>query len=194
MYSRCLWILLVSAACQDKQTALAPPAPTSIEVQDADDRVVAELKPIRPCRGSVPPGDELIVGGPPILATEGSAQWMGSAGSNGTTYERDGERIARLFPTNDPNNAAVIDMHGIAMVRISVEGDRATVKNGAGMPVRFIKRGDAGSAGPTLIVDTPALTVIGTDDLVLAGLLSAPELVPQVRILAACERVLAKGS
>jgi hypothetical protein len=192
---RCLWTLLVVAACQDKQPPAPPPAPASIEVTDSEGRAVAELKPIRPCRGAVPPADELIVGGPPILASEGSAQWMGSTGENGTTYEKDGERIARLFPVTDPNNAAVLDMHGVAMVRISVEGDMATVKNGAGMPIRFLTKGAAGSAGrPTILVDKPALTITGTDDFVLAGLISAPELGPQVRILAACERVLVKGS
>ncbi|HTL34238.1 MAG TPA: hypothetical protein VL326_14005 [Kofleriaceae bacterium] len=197
MYSRCPWILLaagVFAGCQGKQPAPPPPAPTVIEVKDADGHVVAELRPIRPCRGTVPPAGELIVGGPPILATEGSAQWTGATGSNGTTYEKDGERLARLYPINDPINAAVLDMHGVAQMRIAIEGDVAIVRNGAGMPVRNLKKVAAGSAGPEITSDSPALTISGTDDLVLAGLLSAPELVPQIRILAACERVLAKGS
>lgn len=200
VYSRCPWILLAagviaSAACQGKQAAAPPPAPASIEVKDADGHVVAELKPIRPCRGTVPPAGELIVGGPPILATEGSAQWMGAAGANGTTYEKDGERLARLYPVSDPKSAAVLDMHGVAQVRIAIEGDVAVVRNGAGMPIRNLRKAAAaGSAGPEITSDVPPMTVTGTDDLVLAGLLSAPELVPQIRILAACERVLAKGS
>jgi hypothetical protein len=184
----------VFAACQGKPTAAPPPQATVIEVKDASGNVVAELRPIRPCRGTVPPVGELIVGGPPILATEGSGQWMGTAGSNGTTYEKDGERLARLFPVSDPKTAAVLDMHGVAQVRIAIEGDAAVVRNGAGMPIRNLRREAAGSAGPTITSDSPPLTISGTDDLVLAGLLSAPELVPQVRVLAACERLLAKGS
>jgi hypothetical protein len=191
---RPLCTLLLLAACQSKQPPAAPPAPVSIEVKDAEGRVVAELKPIRPCRGSIAPFGELIVGGPPIQATEGSAQWIGNTAPNGTTYEKNGERLARLYPINDPKSAAVLDMHGVAQVRIQVDGDKATVQNGAGMPMRNLSKGEAGSAGPSVVVDQPSLTVTGTDDLVLAGLLSAPELVPQVRILAACERVLAKGS
>ncbi|HUS31358.1 MAG TPA: hypothetical protein VMZ53_22760 [Kofleriaceae bacterium] len=194
MCSRLLCTLLVLAACQDKQPPAAPPAPASVDVTDADGHLVAELKLIRPCRGSVPPFNELIVGGPPILASEGSAQWLGTTAANGTTYEKDGERLARLYPINDPKTAAVLDMHGVAQVRILVEGDKGVVQNGAGMPIRNLSKGAAGSAGPSVVIDAPPLTVTGTDDLVLAALISAPELVPQVRILAACERVLAKGS
>lgn len=183
---------LLLAACQQKQPD-PPPAPIVVQVTDAAGKVVAELRPGHPCRAKVE-GNELIVGGPPIQATEGSAQWVGSAGSNGTTYAKDGERLARLFPISSPTEAAVIDTRGVAQIRIQVDGDKARVVNGASADIRSISRGTAGSAGPTLVIDKPALTVTGTDDLVLAGLLASPELVPQVRMLAACERVLAKGS
>ena len=59
---------------------------------------------------------------------------------------------------------------------------------------RVLAKSAAGSAGATITIDSPALTVTGTDDLVLAAILASPEVVPQVRMLAACERVLAKGS
>ena len=54
------------------------------------------------------------------------------------------------------------------------------------MPVRRLTL-----AGDKITADDPAMTITGTSDLVLAALLSAPELLPEVRALAACQRVLA---
>jgi hypothetical protein len=184
----CISIAFV-AACNggEKQAAPAPVA-TPIEVRDAQG-VIAELVPIRPCRAKV--GDqEMIVGGPPILSQLGETRWMGMTGSNGTTYEKDGQRIARLFPLTDPAQAAVIDTQGVALMRVKVTGDKAVVTDAATVPVRNLVKQEK-----SISVDAPiALTVTGTDDLVLAALLTAPELVPEVRMLAACERVLVKGS
>jgi len=115
---------------------------------------------------------------------------MGTDGSNGTTFEQDGVRLARLYPLADPTQAGVIDMQGVPLMRVNVTGDKAIVRNAASMPVRNLVK-----QGKTISVDAPiALTVTGTDDLVLAALLTAPELTPEVRMLAACERVLVKGS
>lgn len=188
MPRRRLCISIVAlAACNGGSKQAEPAAPTPVEVRDAQG-VIAELQPIRPCRAKVY-GQEMIVGGPPILSQLGSAKWMGTDGSNGTTFDKDGERIARLYPASDPNKAAVIDTHGVALMRVSVEGDKAIVSDAASIPVRNLVRQEK-----SISVDAPiALTVTGTDDLVLAALLTAPELVPEVRMLAACERVLVKG-
>jgi hypothetical protein len=185
-------IVLALAACQGRQSA-PPPAPVVVRVMDETGHVVAELRPGHPCRASAGLG-ELIVGGPPIVASEGSAEWKGTSAPNGTTYEKNGERLARLYPIDDPKSAAVLDMHGVALVRIAVDGGKAIVSNASGVPVRNLMQGAAGSAGPTIVIDSPPSTVTGTDDLILASLLAAPELVPEVRMLAACDRVLAKGS
>ena len=178
-------LLLAVLGCQGKKAA-PPPEPVGIQVRDASGVLVAELKPIRPCRGSVGPVD-LIVGGPPLVATYGGTQWAGSAAENGTVLMRDGEAVARIFPIGDPRSAAVLDMHGVALARITVTGQTASVINAATVPVRKLS-----VAGTEIKTDQPAFTITGTQDLVLAGLLSAPELSPEVRILAACERVLAK--
>lgn len=159
-----------------------------IQAKDADGRVVAELRPLRPCRATFS-GNEMIVGGPPILSQVGTTQWVGATTANGTTYAKDGERIARVFPVGDPSGAAVLDMNGIALARITAAGDKATVADGSSAPIRNLTK-----LGGTISIDEPPMTVTGTDDLVLAGLLTAPELVPEVRMLAACERVLVKGS
>jgi len=183
---RCL-LLLALLACQGKKEA-PPPGPVAIQVRDNHGAVVAELKPIRPCRGSIGLVD-LIVGGPPLVANVGGTEWKGSAAENGVTLSRDGQPVARVFPVGDPNATAILDMHGVALARITLAEKIAVVRNAATMPVRSLK-----SDGVTITADEPPLTITGTQDLVLAALLSAPELTPEVRILAACERVLAKDT
>ena len=181
-------LLLTLAACQGSKEAPPPPAPVTIQVRDASGVLVAELRPLRPCRGTVGP-IELIVGGPPLVSNVGGTQWAGSAEQNGTTLSRDGQAVARVFPVGDPMNASVLDPRGVALARIAVTGKTATVSNAASVPVRNLR-----VDGDAIKTDDPALTITGTQDLVLAGLLSAPELSPEVRVLAACERVLVKDS
>ena len=185
MLSRSLCMLAL-LGCQSKREA-PPPAPeTAIQVRDASGVLVAEVRPLRPCRGTVGPV-ELIVGGPPLLATYGSTQWTGSAGTNGTMLLRDGQPVARVYPAGDAKTAAVLDPHGVALARVVATGKSAIISNAASVPVRNLQL-----AGDTITADAPKLTISGTQDLVLAALLSAPELAPEVRILAACERVLVK--
>ena len=180
--------IVALAACNGGGKQAEPAAATPIEVRD-DQGVVAELLPIRPCRAKIG-NQEMIVGGPPILSQLGETRWMGATGSNGTTYHKDGERIARLYPPADPSEASVLDTRGVALMRVMVTGETAKVTDAASIPVRNVKR-----EVNALSVDAPVpLTVTGTDDLVLAALLTAPELTPEVRMLAACERVLVKGS
>jgi len=184
--ARSLLCLAGLAACQDKKEAPPPPEPV-VQVRDTSGVLVAELRALRPCRGAVGPV-ELIVGGPPLVATYGSTKWTGAAAANGTTLSRDGEPVARVFPVGEPNGTAVLDMRGVALARIAVTGKTAVVTNAATVPVRNLHVAD----GDTIKSDQPALTITGTQDLVLAGLLSAQELSPEVRVLAACERVLVK--
>jgi hypothetical protein len=171
-----------------EQAQVTPPPPPVVEVKDAQGGVIASIRAGRPCRATIGP-IELIVGGPPLVAQLGSTRWSGSAGPNGTTLVRDDERVARVFPVGDPAQAAVLDMQGIALARIAVEGDTARVSEASGRPVRDLAR----KAGE-ITVSEPALSITGTDDLVLAALLTAPELTPEVRMLAACERLLVKDS
>lgn len=180
-------LLLALLGCQGKKAA-PPPEPVSVQVRDASGVLVAELRPLRPCRGSIGPVD-LIVGGPPLVANLGGTEWRGSAADNGTTLYREGQAQVRVFPIGDATNVSVMDTHGVALARVRVEGARAIVTNAASVPVRNLR-----SEGDTIKSDTPALTITGTNDLVLSALLSALELTPEVRILAACERVLVKDS
>ena len=130
-----------------------------------------------------------------LVATYGSVKWAGESMPNGTVLTRDGERIARVYPVGDPKGGAVIDMKGVPSMRVAVTGDVATVSDSASVPVRTLNR-----VAETIVSDELNVTVSGTKDLVLAAFLTAPELVPEIRMLAACERVLtaktpdAKGS
>ena len=190
MYRSCLLALAALAGCQDKSSEAPKPVPKTpvadVQVLDGKGALVADLKQTRPCRATIGP-QELIVGGPPLVSTFGSTTWSGVSDVNGTTLTRNDERIARVFPVGDPASGAVFDLHGIAQTRVTVTGQIATVENGASATVRRLTL-----AGGKITSDNPALTITGTEDLILAALLSAPELLPEVRMLAACERVLLK--
>jgi hypothetical protein len=188
VFRRSAYVLVLLAGCKDSPSKIAPPPQTAtVVVKDAGGATLAELRPGRPCRATIGP-QELIIGGPPLVATLGSTKWTGAHEPNGTMLSRDDERIARVFPVGDAVTGSVFDLHGIAQVRVAVTGQTATVENKASIPIRKLTR-----AGDSISSSDPALTITGTDDLILAALLSAPELLPEVRMLAACERVLVKG-
>ena len=156
-----------------------------------DDKGVslAEMHSGHPCRATIGPA-ELIVGGPPLVAQLGNDRWTGDTGDNGTTLSRGVEKIARVFPVGDATQVAVLDNDGIAVLRVKVSGGDATVTNAGGKALRYLHS----KVGGEIVSDPAAFTAKGTNDLVLVALLSAPELQPEVRMLAACERVLVKGS
>ena len=154
-----------------------------IEVHDGTS-VIASVRVGKPCRATIGP-TEMIIGGPPLVSQLGDTRWSGSDGSNGTAIARDGVRVARVFPVTDAASGAVFDPVGAALMRVHADGDKAVVSDTANQVLRTLAR-----AGSKITVDHPALTITGTNDLVLASMLSAPELDPEVRMLAACERVL----
>jgi hypothetical protein len=187
--TRGLYLLALLVGCQSKSRQVEPAPLPAIEVKDGSGATLAELRITRPCRATIE-ARELIVGGPPLIATLGATRWTGESQQNGTVLSRDGERTARVFPVGDPAAAAVFDMKGVALIRVARSGTSATVSEASGAALRVLH--DRGTA---IESDPPGITITGTDDLVLAAVFSAPELVPEVRMLAACERVLAaKGS
>jgi len=94
---------------------------------------------------------------------------------------RDGDRAARIVV--DGTRLQILDDRGIAVIRLRADADTATVLDGANTTVRTAKR----SATSITVGD---MTVTGTQDLLLAALLTAHEIGPEVRALAACHRLL----
>jgi len=191
---RSLYLMLPAVlGCQGKADKPAPVQPTMIEVHEGT-QVVASVRTGRPCRATIGP-IELIVGGPPIISQSGDTKWSGETTAQaGTFYSHNDDRVARVFPVSDPQTGGVYDVNGVALIRIatSTAGDTATVTSSSSALLRTLAK-----HGESIVVDSPKLTVTGTSDLVLAALLSAPEIVPEVRMLASCERVLVamqKGS
>jgi hypothetical protein len=195
VFARSIYLLapagiLAAFGCQATPDAPAQaPLPASVTVHDPRGTTIAELRPGHPCRATIGPV-ELIIGGPPLVAQVGDTRWSGDTGSNGTTISRGTEAIARVFPVGDPTRVSVIDPQGVALLRVTLSGGDATVANAAGQTVRRLHT----KVGGEIVSDPPAASATGTNDLVLVALLSAPELAPEVRMLAACERVLVKGS
>jgi hypothetical protein len=188
VFRRCIQVLVVLAGCKESPSKLAPPPPGPVTVVDKVGATIAELRPGRPCRATIG-ARELIVGGPPLVATVGASTWNGSEEANGTVLVKDDIRRARIYPFTKADELAIFDMHGVAQVRIAVAKGVATVQDKASVPVRTL------SAAKGAIVESDgSYTINGTDDLVLAALLSAPEVDPDVRMLAACQRVLLKGT
>lgn len=154
-----------------------------VEVRDGT-KVVASLRPGKPCRVTIGP-TEMIIGGPPLISQLGDTRWTGKDGANGTTLEREGDRVARIFPIGDRATIGVFDLDNIAMLHVEVTPAGATVTDAASRPLRTLELN-----GDQIIADHPPLVVTGTHDVLLASMLTAPELSPEVRMLAACERVL----
>ena len=159
-------------------------------MRDSQGKSLAEMHSGDPCRATIGPVEMIIGGGPPLVAQVGNDRWTGEAASNGTQLSRGVEHIARVFPVNDPTQVSVLDNEGIAMLRVQVSGGDASLSNAGGQRLRSLHT----KVGGEIVSDPVAFTATGTNDLVLVALLTAPELQPEVRMLAACQRVLLKGS
>jgi hypothetical protein len=196
---RCIWLVPLFG-CQTKAETPAVDPTVMVEVRDGKS-LVASLRPGRPCRATIGP-TEMIIGGPPLISQLGDVRWSGAEGSNGTTLEREGDRVARIFPVNDQKTVSVFDLTGVPMLRVQATADGATVTDASLTPLRTLsikgaqilvdepgssRRGSA-AEGQRGVVDK--LVITGTHDVLLASVLTAPELSPEIRMLAACERVL----
>ena len=175
--------MLALAACQAKDAA--PVAPRAIEARDASGAVVASLVPGKPCHVSIQAGGALAVevAGPPLAADVAGVHWTGDHRDNGTTVARAGVAIARVY--GHEATLSLFDPAGVPMLRVDEHAGAVDVSDAGRRLLRHVTpKGDA------LAVDSPALTVTGTRDAQLVALLVSPELAPELRMLAACERVL----
>ena len=186
--SCCIYVL-AAVGCQAKsEKAPLPALPDAVVVRDSKGEELVRLQPGHPCRATLGPF-EMMVGGPPLVAQLGDAHWVGDDEPNGTTISRNGTPVVRVFPVGDPMTASVLDPQGVALMRAQKGGGDVLVSNGAGQTVRHLHTRVDG----TIVIDRPAATATGTKDLVLVALLTAPEIAPEVRMIAGCQRVLVKG-
>jgi hypothetical protein len=139
---------------------------------------VAHIIAGHPCRAEID-GDELLIGTQPLVAQVGNSRWSGDdTGGGGTTLRKDGAAIVRI---RDAEDAAieVFDPHGAAILRLSADG---AIANGRG---EILRRAEATRAA----IKIGDAVVTGTTDVALGVLITAPELIPEVRALAACHRL-----
>jgi hypothetical protein len=176
---------LTILGCRGGTEAPTLPRIVPIEVSDATS-VVAMVRPDRPCRASVGP-IELIVGKEPFVAELGETEWTGERGSAGMFFLENGRKIARVFPETDPLRATIFGQTGEPIVTIEATGSGAIISDGAGRALRTLTL-----MPNSIAVDKPHQLITGTRDIVLAAMIASQELEPEVRMLAACDRVLAK--
>ena len=173
-------VLVVLAGCQGKSEPDPPrPPPPVIEARaGSGGSTLARIVAGHPCRAEVD-GDEMLIGTVPLIAQVGNTRWTGddSAG-DGTTLRKDGAAIVRI---RDAQEAAieVFDPHGAALLRLSADG---AIANGSG---EVLRRAEATRTA----IKVGDVVITGTTDIALGGLITAPELIPEVRALAACHRL-----
>jgi hypothetical protein len=174
--------LLLVGGCRsggDREAAPAP-APAAIEVRDAAGVITARVAPGRPCRATVE-GVELLVGGRPLVAAHGAVRWSGEDAANGTTLSKDGAPVARVFARQ------LFDAEGLPILRVMEDG---AIANRASVIVRRAAAVPAPAPGGAPAVQIGDTTVTGTADLVLAAMLAAPEVAPDLRAMVACHLLL----
>jgi hypothetical protein len=172
--------LALIAGCQGKSEPDLPRSPPPVIEARSGGTTVARIVAGHPCRADVE-GNELLIGTEPLVAQVGNNRWSGDDTAAGTTLRRDGAAIVRLHDQPD-TGVEVFDPQGSAILLVTADG---TISNARGEILRraepsrvSIKIGDS--------------VVTGTSDLALGVLITAPELIPEVRALAACHRLYAR--
>jgi hypothetical protein len=175
---RLLTLALVVAGCQGKSEPDQPRSPPAVIEARTGATTIAHIIAGHPCRAEIE-GDELLVGTMPLVAQVGNNRWSGDdAGDGAMTLRRDGAAIVRIRDTQDAA-IEVFDPRGGAILRLGADG---AIANGAG---EVLRRAEA-TRGSIKIGDA---LVTGTTDVALGVLITAPELIPEVRGLAACHRL-----
>jgi hypothetical protein len=166
----------------DREVAPAPPAPPSIEVRAKDGTVESRVIPGHPCRATVE-GTELLVGGPPLVAQQGTVRWSAEDAPNGTTFRKGDTAVARLHARQ------LFDAEGLPILRVLEDG---RIANRASVIVRRAEVVPAVAPGRGAVA-IGTTTVSGTTDVVLAAMLAAPEAPPDLRAIVACHLLLSEA-
>jgi hypothetical protein len=173
----------MAPGCQGASPEPTPPPRLVIEVRDSAD-VVATVTAGHPCRATID-GVEMIVGGRPLLAHRGGSRWIGKDAENGTTLEHNDVTVARIHARQ------LFDGEGIPLLRVMDGGD---VVDRTARIVRTI--GPVPGPVPALRIAGGPRELIVTglvptpDHFALAAMLTAPDVGPELRALAACHYLL----
>lgn len=172
--------LALVAGCQGKSDPDPPRPPPAVIEARAGGATIAHIIAGHPCRAEID-GNELLIGTQPLVTQIGHSRWSGDDEGGVTTLRQDGGAIVQIRDT-DAAAIEVFDPRGAAILRLSADG---AIANGRGEILRraettraAIKIGDA--------------VVTGTADVALGVLITAPELIPEVRALAACHRLFVR--
>jgi hypothetical protein len=173
-------VLLAAIGCQGSSPRSSEAATSLVEVRDAKGTVVDSVQKGKPCRTQFE-GTQLEVQDGKLAA--GSAHWTTEKRPNGTAMMKDGEMVARMVELQEEKRAARVEFYdpkGIAIVRVSrLDGYLSVGDAGS----RRVRQGNSGSD----VITVGDLYVSGTDDLLLAGVVTATEVPPEVRALAVCK-------
>jgi hypothetical protein len=172
--------LALIAGCQGKSEPDPPRPPPPVIEARAGGLTIARIVAGHPCRADVD-GNELLIGTEPLVAQIGNARWSGEDGDDGTTLRKDGTAIVRIREPADAG-VEVFDPQGGAILRVTGNGEIANARG------EVLRRAEVMRAA-IRIGDT---VVTGTSDVALGVLITAPELIPEVRALAVCRRLFAR--
>jgi hypothetical protein len=177
--SRVLALALI-AGCQGKSEPDPPRSPPPVIEARSAGLTVARIVSGHPCRADID-GNELLIGTEPLVAQVGNRRWSGDDTTAGTTLRRDGAAFVRLADQQDAG-VAVFDPQGSALLLVAGDG---TISNARGEVLR--------RAEPSRVaIKIGDWIVTGTNDLALGAIITAPELIPEVRALAACHRLYSR--
>lgn len=170
--------LALIAGCQGKSEPDPPRPPRPVIEARSSESITVRIVPGHPCRADID-GNEMLVGTQPLVTQIGNSRWSGDDAEDGMTLRKDGVAIARIREPQDAS-VEVFDPQGTAMLHVTADG---AVANARGE----ILRRAAPSRAAIQIGDT---VVTGTNDVTLGVIVTAPELIPEVRALAACHRLM----
>jgi hypothetical protein len=173
-------VLVLVAGCQGKSEPDPPRPPRPVIEARAGGTTIAHIIAGHPCRAEVE-RDELLIGTQPLVAQVGASRWSGDEVDGGTTLRKDGVPFVRIHDA-DEAVIEVFDPDGAAILRLSADGAIANARG------EVLRRAEATRAG----IKVGDAVVIGTTDVALGVLITAPELIPEVRGLAACHRLFAR--
>ena len=166
--------------CQGKSEPDPPRPPPPVVEARASGSIAVRIVSGHPCRADID-GNELLIGTLPLVMMVGGTRWTGEDGETGITLRKEGVPVVRVRDRQDLG-LEVFDPQGAAVLRLSDNGE---IANAHGEVLR--------RAEPILAAIRVGDSVVtGTSDVPLAVLITAPELIPEVRGLAACHRLFVR--